>query len=76
MAITLKAARINKQMKQAEAAHALGVSIDTLSNWENGKTFPDVPQIIKIEQLYGVLYGDLIFCPNDSVKLNSGETDQ
>lgn len=71
MAITLKAARINNQMKQADAARALGVSIDTLSNWENGKTFPDVPQIEKIEKLYGVSYGDLIFCPKDSVKLNS-----
>jgi len=67
MAITLKAARINKQMKQKEAAQALGVSIDTLSNWENGKTFPDVPHIKKIEELYGVFYRDIIFCPESSV---------
>lgn len=65
--MTLKAARINKQMKQADAARELGVSVDTLSNWENGKTFPDVPQIKKIEALYGVFYGDIIFCPEDSV---------
>ncbi len=67
MALTLKAARINNQMKQKDAARALGVSIDTLSNWENGKTFPDVPHIQKIEELYGVPYGDLIFCPDSSV---------
>ena len=67
MAITLKAARINKQMKQKDAARALEVSIDTLSNWENGKTYPDVPHIKKIEGLYGVPYGDLDFYPETSV---------
>ncbi len=67
MAFTLKAARINNQMKQKDAARALGVSIDTLSNWENGKTFPDVPHIQRIEELYGVPYRDLIFCPESSV---------
>lgn len=67
MAITLKAARINRQMLQKDAARALEVSIDTLSNWERGKTFPDVPHIKKIEDLYGVSYGDIIFCPDNSV---------
>lgn len=67
MAMTLKAARINKNMQQKDAAHALGIAVDTLRNWESGKTFPDVPQIKKIEELYGVPYSDLIFCPEDSV---------
>lgn len=67
MAITLKAARVNKMMQQKEAATALGVAVDTLSNWENGKTFPSVPQIKKIEELYGVSYSDIIFCPENSV---------
>lgn len=67
MAMTLKALRINKQMKQADAARALKISVETLSNWENGKTFPDVPQIKKIENLYGVSYGDIIFCTENSV---------
>lgn len=67
MAFTLKALRINNNMDQKTAAHSLGVSVDTLSNWENGKTFPNVPQIKKIEEIYKVPYGDIIFCPNDSV---------
>lgn len=67
MEITLKAARINKQLQQKDAARALGVSVDTLSNWENGKTFPSVPQIKKIEEIYGVSYSDIIFCPENSV---------
>ena len=64
---TLKAARANKHMNQRDAARALGVSVETLSNWENGKTFPDVPHIQRIEGLYGVPYRDLIFCPEASV---------
>lgn len=67
MAMTLKALRINKSMKQTDAAKLLGISVETLSNWENGKTFPSVMQIKKIEDLYGVSYGDIIFCPNNSV---------
>lgn len=67
MAITLKAARINNQMQQKDAARVLGVAVETLSNWENGKTFPNVPQIKKIEEVYGVSYSDLIFCPECSV---------
>ena len=63
MAITLKAARVNKNLNQQQAAKALDVSVDTLSNWENGKTFPSVPQIKKIEETYGVEYGDIIFLP-------------
>lgn len=63
MAMTLKALRINNQMTQVEAAGKLKISVDTLSNWENGKTFPDVMQIKKIEDLYGVSYQDIIFLP-------------
>lgn len=63
MAMTLKALRINSQMKQVEAAEKLKISVETLSNWENGKTFPDVMQIRKIEDLYGVSYQDIIFLP-------------
>lgn len=61
MAMTLKAARINMNLGQEEAAKALGIAQETLSNWENGKTFPNVPQIKKIEDLYGLPYSDIIF---------------
>ena len=59
--MTLKAARANAEMSRAEAAKKLGVSVDTLFNWENGRTFPNVPQIQKIEETYGVEYRDISF---------------
>lgn len=67
MEITLKAARINAGLDRKTAATSIGVTPDTLGNWENGMTFPNVPQIMKIEQLYGVKYSDIIFMPKRSV---------
>lgn len=61
MPITLKAARMNKGYNQYDAAKLIGVSSDTLSNYERGKSFPDVPIIKKIEEVYGVKYDDINF---------------
>lgn len=61
MAMTLKAIRINMGLDQEKAAEILGIKPRTLSNWENGKTFPNVPQIKKIESAYGVHYEDINF---------------
>ena len=63
MPITLKSARVNKNLTQAEAAKKLRISVDTLSNYERGKSYPDVPVIKRMEDLYGVPYSELIFCP-------------
>lgn len=67
MKVTLKAARINAGLTQSEAAKKLNVSKDSISNWERGKTFPDVPLLKKIESLYGVDYKDIIFCQNITI---------
>lgn len=69
MPITLKAARMNKGYDQNEAAKLIGVSADTLSNYERGKTFPDVPIIKKIEEVYGVNYNDIKFLPDNYEKI-------
>lgn len=61
MAMTLKAIRVNLGLNQEEAAEKLGIQLRTLSNWENAKTFPNVPQIEKIMDVYGVHYDDINF---------------
>ena len=65
--MTLKGARANKNLTQAQAAKALGISTDTLSNYERGKTYPSVEIIKRIEDLYGVTYAELIFLPRGTV---------
>ena len=66
--MTLRACRVNKNLTQKEAAKKLGISRESLSNYELGRTFPDVPLIKKIEQLYGVFYADIIFVPDGYCK--------
>lgn len=63
--MTLKMAREITGMKQYEAAEKLGISKDTLRNYEQGKSYPDIPTLKKIEELYGVKYAQLIFLPLD-----------
>lgn len=59
--VTLKTARELKKLSQEEAAELIGVSVDTLSNYERGKTFPDVKTLKRIEEVYEVSYSQLIF---------------
>lgn len=61
--MTLKALRVNAGYTQVEAAKALDITPETLSNWERGKSFPTVPQIIEIEKLYSTKYADIQFLP-------------
>ena len=48
-----------------EAAQKIGVSTDTLGNYERGKSYPNIPILRKIESVYGVPYDRLIFLSLD-----------
>lgn len=61
--ITLRAARTNANLTQKEAAEKIGVSKDTISNWENGITSPSVEKFKQIEKIYGISYDELDFLP-------------
>ncbi len=63
--MSLKQARELKKMTQEAAAKELGISVDTLGNYERGKSYPDIPVLRRIEKLYGVPYNRLIFLPLD-----------
>lgn len=67
MQITLKAARMNVALTQKQAAQMLGVTVDTVGNWERGRSFPDALQIKRIEELYRVRYDELIFLPKKTL---------
>lgn len=59
--ITLKAARVNVGLTRAAVAEKLDISISTVKNWENGKTFPKQPQIEQLCEIYGVAYDNIFF---------------
>lgn len=63
--MSLKMIREFRKMTQAEAAIRIGVSVDTLSNYERGKSYPDIPVLRKIEEVYGFPYNRIIFLPLD-----------
>jgi len=67
MALTLKAARVNAGLTQAEAAKQIGISTATLFNYENGTSYPDVPVLKRIEQVYGVEYKNIFFLGIDPI---------
>lgn len=61
MKITLRAARVNAGLTLAQAAKLLDVSEQTIINWEKGRNYPDVRKVMKIEDVYGVPYREIIF---------------
>ena len=50
----IKAARVEKKFTQEQVAEVLGVSRQTISNWENGKSYPDIISVIIMSECYGV----------------------
>lgn len=66
MTITIRAARVNKGLTQVQAAELLGISKDSLWNYENGRSFPDIRVVKKMEEVYGISYNNLVFLPSDN----------
>ena len=56
----LKEARKIAGMTQEEVAEKVLVSRVTISNWENGKTLPDIASLISLSELYNISLDELI----------------
>lgn len=50
----LKSARTAAGLSQEELARHIGVSRQTISNWENCRSYPDIGSLIKLSELYGI----------------------
>lgn len=53
-------ARLKAGLTQERVAEELGVSRQTISNWENEKTYPDIKSVIKMSDLYHVSLDHLL----------------
>jgi len=71
--LTYAAARINAGLTQAEVAEKLGISVGTLSSWENYRLFPTIVKFTELADIYGVSVGDLIFLPRASTQSGQKE---
>ncbi|MCI8293287.1 MAG: helix-turn-helix transcriptional regulator [Hespellia sp.] len=56
----LKNARIRSGLTQERVAEELLVSRQTISNWENEKTYPDIMSVIKLSDLYEISLDELL----------------
>lgn len=50
----IKKSRADANLTQEQAADLLGVSRQTISNWENEKSYPDIISVLKMSNLYDV----------------------
>lgn len=50
----IKNLRISYNLNQVQLAHKLGVSKQTVSNWENNNILPSIEMLIKISHCFSV----------------------
>ena len=50
----IRKSRVDAKLTQEQAAEALGISRQTISNWENEKSYPDIVSVLKMSDLYQV----------------------
>ena len=55
LGVKLKEARVSADYKQQEVATKLGVSFQTVSNWEAGRHEPTTVHLVNLAELYGVV---------------------
>lgn len=56
----LKDARVKAGLTQEQVAEKVMVSRQTISNWENGKSLPDIISIMKLSDLYQISLDELL----------------
>jgi len=56
----LKRARQDQKLTQENLAEQLGVSRQTISNWENNRSYPDIVSILKLSDIYSISLDELL----------------
>lgn len=56
----LKSTRLQKGLTQEAVAEKIQVSRQTISNWENEKSYPDIVSVINLSNLYEISLDELL----------------
>lgn len=64
----LKDARIGTGLTQESVAEKINVSRQTISNWENEKSYPDIISVIKLSDLYSISLDSLLKGDNKMIE--------
>ncbi|GAA0127126.1 MULTISPECIES: helix-turn-helix domain-containing protein [Clostridium] len=71
----LKKARIDSGLTQEKVAEEIQVSRQTISNWENEKSYPDIISVIKLSDLYSISLDELLKGDSNMMKHLEESTD-
>lgn len=71
----LKKARMDKNLTQEEVAEKIFVSRQSISNWENNKTYPDIGNVIALSDLYQISLDELLKGSDNFMKHLEESTD-
>lgn len=71
----LKKARMDKKLTQEEVAEKIFVSRQSISNWENNKTYPDIGNVIALSDLYQISLDELLKGSDNFMKHLEESTD-
>lgn len=64
----LKKSRLESKLTQEKVAEEIQVSRQTISNWENEKSYPDIISVIKLSDLYNVSLDELLKGDSEMIK--------
>lgn len=64
----IKEKRIECQLTQEQLSEKIFVSKKTISNWETGKTIPDIDSLIRLAHLFNLSLDNLLLEGSDIVK--------
>ncbi|EOH75028.1 helix-turn-helix domain-containing protein [Enterococcus malodoratus] len=64
----LKQRRNELHLKQDYVAEKLGITRQTMSNWENGRSYPDIERIIRLSEIYDLSLDELLKGDREMVK--------
>lgn len=56
----LKARRNELNLTQDQVAESLGITRQTMSNWENGRSYPDIERVIRLSELCALSLDELL----------------
>ncbi|MBV7390646.1 MULTISPECIES: helix-turn-helix domain-containing protein [Enterococcus] len=56
----IKQRRNELHLTQDEVAEALGITRQTISNWENGRSYPDIERVIRLSEIYQLSLDELL----------------
>lgn len=56
----LKKARMDAQLTQEELSEKIKVSRQTISSWENGRSYPDIVSLIMLSDIYSISLDSLL----------------